>query len=375
VLTRPSTIVQCKKRIALDLASLGLCWQRYEIQEIFGYMNLPMSDTVLFEDDYLDEFNTNFKRKFGLELAIPKDFIGIDTGLVLYSDNTRTSIGNRKIWFQFKGIEAGNKTSHRYDTDSYITARNIKMTHIKYWGTFGEPVYLTVYSQKDNKFYYIDSEQIQCFYDASKTKTDIRIEKSALLDDSFFENQRSLAPSVRAEATYKGRVLAINLDPLRSSIARLEPETYTNLILRLVKCHNFIESSVSSFSTSECKKGILLDPLETPIYWTISYGFSDSVFRDNGEFENTSGELEVYIVPNVSDFDFESLPTIPKDKKAVLFYNSEESDVLFGKIRSKNILPISNHSVTYNLILSPVLFNEFKTEVKWETMNPLVSIS
>ena len=338
-------------------------------------MNLPMSKSVLFEEDYLDEFNTNFKRKFGLELAIPKDFAGIDTGLILYSDDTRKSIGSRKVWFQFKGIEAGKKTSDRYDTDSYITARNIKMTHIKYWGSFGDPVYLTVYSQRDNKFYYIDSEQIQCFYDAGKTQTDIKIEKSALLNDSFFENQRCLAPSVRAEATYKGRVLAINLDPLRSSISRLDPETYTNLISRLLTCHNFIESSVSSFSTGECKNGILLDSLETPIYWTISYGFSDSVYRDNGQFENTSGELEIYIVPNINDFDFEALPTIPKGKQALLFYNSEESDVLFGKMRSKNILPVSNHSVTYNLILSPILFNEFKTEVKWETMNSPISIS
>ncbi|HDV5380012.1 TPA: DUF4365 domain-containing protein [Vibrio cholerae] len=348
---------------------------RYETQESYEYMNLPMSSSVLFEDDYLDEFNCNFKRNFGLELAIPKDFIGIDTGLVLYSDNTRKCIGSRKIWFQFKGIEAGKKTSHRYDTDSYITARNIKMTHIKYWGTFGEPVYLTVYSQKDNKFYYIDSEQIQCFYDASKTQVDIRIEKSSCLDNEFFENQRSLAPSVRAEATYKGRILAINLDPLRSSVSMLKPEIYQNLILRLLKCHNFIESSKSSISTGERVDGILLDPLETPIYWTITYAFSNSIFRGNGDFESTSGELEVYIVPDISDFDFEGLPVVPKGRKAVLFYNDEESDVLFGKLRSKNILPISNHSVTYNLILSPVLFNEFKTDVKWAIMNPLISVS
>lgn len=338
-------------------------------------MNLPMSESVLFEDGYLDEFNYNFKRKFGLELTIPNDFIGIDKGLVLYSDDTRKNIGHRKIWFQFKGIETGKQTSDRYDTDSYIIARNIKMTHIKYWGTFGEPVFLTVYSQKDNKFYYIDSEQLQCFYNASKTQTDIRIEKSALLDDDFFENQRCLSPSVRAESTYKGRVLAVNLDPLRSSVSKLQPEIYTNLISRLLMSHNFMESSKSQVSTGEVRRGILLDPLETPVYWTIGYGYSDSIFRDNGEFENTSGNLEVYIVPDVDDFDFDILSTLPKNKKAVLFYNDEESDVLFGKIRAKNILPISNHSVTYNLIMSPLLFNEFKTEVKWAIMNPLVSVS
>jgi hypothetical protein len=129
-------------------------------------MSLPMSGSVLFESDYIHEFNFRFTKNYGLELDIPKDFIGIDKGLVLYTDETRGPIGQRKIWFQFKGIQSGRKTSDKNDTTDFINAVNISIEHINYWNSFGEPVYLVVYSEKDREFYYIDCEKIQ--YESTK---------------------------------------------------------------------------------------------------------------------------------------------------------------------------------------------------------------
>jgi hypothetical protein len=337
-------------------------------------MSLPMSGSVLFESDYIHEFNFRFTKNYGLELDIPKDFIGIDKGLVLYTDETRGPIGQRKIWFQFKGIQSGRKTSDKNDTTDFINAVNISIEHINYWNSFGEPVYLVVYSEKDREFYYIDCEKIQ--YESTKEQVNIKISKEDIINEVFFVNQRELTPSIRTDiATYKGRALAINSDPLRSSISKLNESVYIRLITRLLQCHNFIESEKSICSSGEVRSGVLLDSLETPIYWTVSYGFSDSIFRDNGEFDNTSGKLRIYIVPNVDTFDFEELQNSQGDQKSILFYNDEETDSLFGSLRNINILPISNHSLTYNLILSPLLFNEFKNEVKWSNLNPLISAS
>jgi hypothetical protein len=207
-------------------------------------------------------------------------------------------------------------------------------------------------------------------------QVNIKISKEDIINEVFFVNQRELTPSIRTDiATYKGRALAINSDPLRSSISKLNESVYIRLITRLLQCHNFIESEKSICSSGEVRSGVLLDSLETPIYWTVSYGFSDSIFRDNGEFDNTSGKLRIYIVPNVDTFDFEELQNSQGDQKSILFYNDEETDSLFGSLRNINILPISNHSLTYNLILSPLLFNEFKNEVKWSNLNPLISAS
>lgn len=112
----------------------------------------------------------------------------------------------------------------------------------------------------------------------------IKINKENIIIHDFFVNQRELSPSIRTDiATYKGKSLAINSDPLRSSISKLNESIYIRLITRLLNCHNFIGSEKLAYSTGEMRNGVLLDSLETPIYWTISYGFSNSVFRENGE--------------------------------------------------------------------------------------------
>lgn len=118
-------------------------------------MSLPMSDSVRFESDDIHDFNYRFTKKLWSELDIPKDFIGIDRGLVLYTDETRGPIGHRKIWFQFKGIQSGKVTSDKNVTTEYMNAVNISVEQIKYWNSFGEPVYLVVYSEKNNEFYFI----------------------------------------------------------------------------------------------------------------------------------------------------------------------------------------------------------------------------
>lgn len=332
-------------------------------------MNLPTSHSVLIEDDYLAKFTSQFVRQFGLEISIPRDYAGIDKGLLLYTDDSRNLVSNRKIWFQFKSIERNTKTTAKYDTETCITAKNIKMSHIKYWGTFGEPVFLVVYSQNDDKFYYIDTTETQNLFSNEKRSVNIKIEKKNTLNSQFFVEQRSKAPSVRADSsTYAGKILAINLDPLRSCIKKPDEKSYIKLVDEILHAHNFVQKDKIETLNYIKYTGCLFQPIEIPNYWTIEFGTSDSPFRNNGEIDRVDGNIDIYVISNPCNFDFNELPA----NESVVFYNCEDKDHIFGIIKSKQSLPISNNSITYLIVLAPLLFNTFRTDIKWQLINPLL---
>ena len=337
-------------------------------------MELPTSESVVFEDDYLHEFARRFIRKFGLELSIPRDYIAIDKGICLYSDGSRASVGQVKAWFQFKGIMDGKSTSKRYDTATHITARKIKASHIKFWGGFGEPVFLVVYSQKDDKFYYVDCESIQEFAEG-KDEVDIKISKINILNDELFIKLRESRPSIRGDiATYRGRPISVNLDPLRSCIAPISQSNYVSVIRELLSQHSMLIESQEDLAGATFLRGKILDPLECPIYWTVEFGYFESPYRENGEVESVSGNVVVYIIPDPDSFDFDTLK-VNECENLIVFYNGDESDSLFGKINRINGLACSNFGLTYNLLLAPVLYNEVKSKLKWSLANPLVKLS
>lgn len=337
-------------------------------------MGLPTSESVVFEDDYLSEFDRRFIRKFGLELSIPRDYIAIDKGICLYSDESRKFVGQVKAWFQFKGIMDSKSTSEKYDTAEHIIAKNIKASHIKFWGGFGEPVFLVVYSQKDNEFYYVDCESIQEFSEG-KDEVNIKIYKTNILNDELFIKLRESRPSIRGDiATYRGRPISVNLDPLRSCIAPISQSDYLIVIRELLSQHSMLIKSQEELAGATILRGEILDPLECPIYFTVEFGYSESLCRENGEIESVSGNVVVYVIPDPDSFDIDTLET-NECEKLVVFYNRDESDSLFGKINSVNGLACSNFGLTYNLLLAPVLYSEVKSKIKWRLANPLVKLS
>ncbi len=103
-------------------------------------MSLNLAPQDQFEDKYTAKFRV-IAADHGVIINYDRDRAAIDIGVHLSSQQT---VGDMRIWFQFKGIHAETLDAETFQKASVVNI-DLDVEHLRQWYRSPEPVYLVVY--------------------------------------------------------------------------------------------------------------------------------------------------------------------------------------------------------------------------------------
>jgi hypothetical protein len=377
-------------------------------------MSLLIGENDYFERNYMQEFR-KLTSKFGEFIQYDYDRAGVDLGLHLTEPTTQPkvaeTVSNIKIWFQLKGILSTTLTIEEFNKSTEVT-RQLNIEHIKFWYASPEAVYLTVYVECANLFITEDIRDIvdrmypyinilnPATFGDQKTVT-LKLDKNAILNEERLRNMTKHR-SLRIDGpSFRGRPLGHRLDPLRCTLAKMEPSTFSNLVNRLLKEHGYkVEGIIdtknlfpdSSEDIAELSYGTLHYTYEWVAQITTQYA-PDQDEEDNfiieGEPNFAQGKCAVLIHSAKSTYpEFEALKNIIQEIHAkniehlLVFVNAEvymddpeyigtfscaqrETDIWLGCI------PQGLGEISFSLLIATLVYLDFRDKVSFKTTNYL----
>lgn len=373
---------------------------------------------IVGKDDLLERRYTNKFRcltePFGEFIKYEFDRAAVDLGLHLTTPSTTKpgaeDVSTTKVWFQLKGYHASTLSKEEYESKEFISYAGVKVEQVKFWYASPEPIYFTVYVESMDLFL---SEDVRDIVDKNwgeailnpatlgdqKTIT-LRLEKDSIL------TQDRLAEMIKHRSlridgpSFRGRPLGHRLDPLRCSLAEMEPEVFEAIVRRLLKEHQYeIEESLDIKALfpedSEDKANLLYGTLHLTYEWiyqiTTAFAPNTEDFRIEGSPSTAQGKCAILIHSQVEHYPeleatkemikvienkgmehflvFANLNLIGDDSAYVCSYVSAQNEANFNQ----GVLPQGLSELAFSLLTATLVYLDFRDKIFFELVNYLWS--
>ncbi|MFQ4135324.1 DUF4365 domain-containing protein [Nodosilinea sp. PGN35] len=380
-------------------------------------MKMLISENDEFESRYLLEFKREAK-KYGLFVNYEKDRAAIDLGLHLTReiDPKFRETTQVRVWFQLKGKQKSTLSLEEYRNSDSVSLQ-LSIEHLKFWYASPEPIYIALYIESADVFLVEDIRDIvlrqwgERLFEPSTFKEDqktavIRIQRSKESCPAIWE-QMFLHSSIRIDGpSYKGRPLGHRLDPLRCILREMEASDFEELILHLLKAHDFKEldfldpSSVYAKGTEKAKiiKGVIFQSYEYRFHLGNMIGFSHEVdkgFRHESQLRSIQGKCLVIIHSEpISEPDQHSAFELSKKlleediENILVFANRPSGKDPQNMLQDLSYLGSYNRvfyengincmtqllgDIAFNVLIATNVYLKFRNKIKWSSVNYLVS--
>jgi hypothetical protein len=363
-----------------------------------------------FERNYMQKFRV-ITSNFGEFIKYEYDRAAVDLGLHITEPTTKPRVSetvtNIKVWFQLKGILSTTLTTEKFNKSNEVKIKKLDLEQIKFWYASPEAVYLTIYIECADIFIAEDIRDIvdrTCPYSnilnpatlGNQKEVTLKLDKNAILNE---ERLRSMIRhrSLRIDGpSFRGRPLGHRLDPLRCTLAQMEPSTFSGLVNRLLKEHGYeIEEIIDTKSLfpdsakdiAELSYGTLHYTYEWIPQLTTQFGLNGK-FRIEGKPYFAQGKCAVLIHSAKSDYPQPiALQTFIRDLKSkdikyfLVFANVDIMDdpqynATFITAQREtgiglNCIPQGLGELSFSLLIATLVYLDFRDKVSFETTSYL----
>jgi len=366
-----------------------------------------VGESDLFESSYRKELDRRLD-PYGILIDYSADRAALDGGLHLYKSRHASAGGGAevsgvRVWFQCKGIHATTLSPEELESRDDVVIPGLSLDHVQFWYSAPEPVYLIVYVQALDDFLAADVRDLVDSRGGVKFLQRLQREGQASLTLHLGRNEtleRALKAmpqhrSLRIDGLpFRGRPLGHRYDPLRSALAKAEPELFEELVDGLLHAHDFRsmrEIDLASLLDRDIGKvSATVGTLYLTYEWTFpgatEYGFDPGTdFRLEAKPESAHGDVLVVCHSRVDASPRRTggverlvaeLQEIGVDR-ALLFFNESEMSVpgLFGSWRV-TLEPLVHtpqglDSLAFNVLTTTLVYLEFVDRLSWRYLNYL----
>jgi len=273
------------------------------------------------ERKYKNKFRA-LTSEFGIVIEHDYDRATIDLGLHLVEPSLKVegqeTVSHVKVWFQFKGFQATTITREKFETLNFISY-SVRVKDVKFWYASAEPIYLTIYMECVDSFYcedvrnIVDKQWGEAILNSStlnsQEEVTLRLEKDSLLTEEKLKDMLKHR-SIRIDTpSFRGRPLGHRIDPLRSTLEKMEPDIFETLIMRLLEEHGYeTEEEIplvnTLFSSSENIAKLLYGTMNYSYEWvrqTLTQFVPNGKFRIEGKTNSVQGKCAVLIHSKVTE--------------------------------------------------------------------------
>src|SRR5947209_10811861 len=260
---------------------------------------------------YTDKF-LSIAHKHGISVRYATDRAALDLGLHLtvpLNDRFK-AVTSTRVWFQFKGIDAGRNgiSKERFDEITDIP-QSVKIEHLRQWCRYSEPVYLTVYVHAVDKFFAVDIQKVaqdrwgdsvfkdETFANAKGNLQEfvtIHIPKTAEVNEEFWK-RLGAHRSMRIDgASFQGRPLAHGHDFQTRVPQIMDPSLFEDIVGELLTAHRYRLLGIgdaykiyprghAAGDVVSISIGKLYDPYQYDLYMTRELIPDEDGYREDGQ--------------------------------------------------------------------------------------------
>jgi hypothetical protein len=351
----------------------------------------------LFEDEYTAKFERLVRRR-GLLVRFARDRARLDVGLMLTELGT-VELSGRKVWFQLKGVHKETVTAEDLSRMRHVAVR-VRLDDVRFWYAAPEATYLVIYVEAADTFLaedvrdIVDREWGAEFlrpgrFGEQETIT-VHVAADAELGDRMLDSMVAHR-SMRIDGpAFRGRPLGHRLDPLRCSLAELEPDVFESLVDDLLKAHLFTDvhewDAMRLVAGGDSQRirvltGTLYTTYEYPLAGSVEIGFGqESAPRREGQWFNALGRVAVVVhskvaLPfHVSSESATFLADLGREgfDRILVFANASDFE-LFGPYRAlvgqQCPVPQGLYSIAYNVLTATLVYMEHQEDLRWDLIN------
>ncbi len=360
-----------------------------------------------------DVFEGRYRDKFKLLVGgagefvhYERDRVAIDIGVHLTApDGVSRRATPTRVWFQLKGIHKETLTLTDFESRPYVTM-TVQLEHLKFWFASPEPIYLAVYIEAGDSFLAEDVRDVvyrhwgeeflaPATFPAGQRTVNVNIRADAVLTEDGLALMRR-HQSMRIDGPFfRGRALGHRLDPLRCSLAELDPAVYVKLVERLLSVHDYRVSDVldpavlfgAAIPADEhivLSAGRLYNTFEWVPQLLTEFGFGpDDDFRIEGTPEFAHGNIAVCIHgaprshPAAESLARFAQMLLGRDIRQLLVFANTDKSVCFGSflggLRGSGVdcVPQLLGDLAYSVLTTTIVYLEFRQAISWKWTNYL----
>lgn len=358
----------------------------------------------IFEDEYTDLFVSRFRQR-GVRVKYERDRAARDIGIHLTAPGS-LDLSDVRVWFQLKGLHSETFSADRLAQAASVPV-SLDVDDIKKWYAAPEAVYIVVYLEASNEFIGQDLRDLvdQEFADwkgtfASKMEglsqrtVTLHVSTESVFDEAMIGSLLR-HKSMRVDGpAWRGRPLGHRFDPLRTELANLDAETFTELVEALLTAHDYridrqldaasiLRSVADGTDEAFLSVGTMHSTYEWPFSLGVQYGVSEGTdFREEGQLFRIQGRTAVLVHSHVGSHAApaagaeETLASLREDgvEKMLVIGNAPEALLLasykplLGELCDA---PQGNGSLAYSVLTAPLIFMAFQDRLKWKFVNYL----
>ena len=346
----------------------------------------------VFEGEYRERFRTLVK-PLGEFINYERDRCGLDIGLHLTNpaaDGNR-EVTDRRIWFQLKGVHE--------ETLPLAVLQNLerapidlRIDHLKFWYHSCEAVFVVLYVASASLFL-VDSAQgllnrrwpesldPLSFKEGQETVR-LYVDTSAVLTTEYLLKLVRNTASATAGPSFRGSLLGHSLDPLRSSLAPLEPSAFLELVDAILAESEFVfdnadQSLPGVFGT--LKTGTM----RKPFFWVfqLTTQFSSGPpgsYRKEGKTEQFQGRCAAIVIPTGVHPSQKACEAIAKRleteqvEQVFAFINAhlnhQQFGFMWGTGRESGVRwnPLDLTDLAFNVLSCNRVYRTFRERISWD---------
>lgn len=359
--------------------------------------NPRLQPEELFEDDYTAKFEGMVRRR-GLLANFRRDRARLDVGLMLNQLGT-VELSGRKVWFQLKGVHKETVTADDLARVGHVSI-SVRLDDVRFWYAAPEATYLVVYVEAIDAFLAEDVRDIvdrQWGVDflapdrfGTQETITVHVAADALLDDRALDSMVAHR-SMRIDGpAFRGRPLGHRLDPLRCTLAELDPEVFDSVVDDLLKAHLFIDitelDGTRLIAGGDGQRvrlltGTLYTRYEYPFAGSVEIGFGpDAAPREEGQFFSALGRVAVVVhskvaLPVQASSDAPALLAeldAAGFERVLVFANVSDFDLLFpyrSLLGQRCPVPQGLGSIAYNVLVATLVYLDHQENLRWDLVN------
>jgi hypothetical protein len=366
-----------------------------------------VGESDLFESSYRKKLDRRLD-PYGVLIEYAADRAALDGGVHLYKPRDPNAgdgaeVGGVRVWFQCKGIRTSTLPAGEVESSVDVAVSGLSVDHVQFWYSAAEPVYLIIYLESVDQFLARDVRDLvderggiaflqQLRSDGQATLT-LRIPRDATLERALetMPQHRSL----RIDGPpFRGRPLGHRFDPLRSWLAKMEPDLFVELVGELLDAHDYRPTrEIDLASLLDRDIGIATATVGT-LYLTYEWTFPGATefgydpgteFRIEAKPETAHGQVMVVCHSHVDDAprrtdDLAALVTQLREEqieRALVFFNESEMSVP-GMVGSWRVAleplvhtPQGVDSLGFNVLTTTLVYLDFVDRLSWRVLNYL----
>lgn len=372
-----------------------------------------MSEKDWLENTYRYKF-ADILSDAGVVIHYDADRAAIDGALHLFVEDERAGKSGKleqyhratfsRVWFQLKGKRSDKFTAEQFAAANAM-AIPVEIDHLKFWYASPESVYLVGYVESVNTFLAIDVRDLvdqrwgEHFYEEmalleqeGQVTVTVHLPITAILDTdrvATLVKHRSMRIDGPA---FRGRPLGHRLDPLRSTIAVPDAETWQGLVDGVLAAHDFEERTRDMAGDLTVLTGTMHQTLlwQSPAF--SEYGWdARSRFRTEAPPEQLFGPVCLLFDRQQDRTKFSDaerrLVDRATDQQAVngfrygLFFRGRDLSGHGGTWRAVLGENLAQHddgwsqlgleALTYLVLVSTLVYLEYAPYLRWENANYL----